>query len=758
MTILDAGGQAVSTIVSAFSEPGPIWRNFSAAPVKSAAHAPYWRVVVDHSKSSHGIWTVTANATNFGVSRVVALDPPPPARPRRVLFNDTFFTSSTARSPEEEVEGSRGRRGGVESREGSAHPSQLSPFESEVVGIFVRHTAYVGSSESDVAAALVPGAFGVTYCGTEENPGDTCARPHCLDRDPKDQNNGRPDVFVNLTSGVGLGLTALDDVFRVHAQTHQYAKRAVPRFASRMNCEVSSPPSIELRDPHLTLLAAADTYTAEWAAYVFERPSCTDYYCFVNAQRRDLATDTIPMRLTGALWPPDSTRGDTTIYNGTGFSSCFDPAVPNTKAQKAKMAKTCWEHWSPATFLQFLEQQTGPGGFVHIDNEDMLYDGNCSQLTIDGNRFVDALQRPAAFDAYYHRLVNQTAAANALLPQGAPRHSVIMYTDNFISTGVNDTSLFADSIIHGLDGAQQVYINCTKAGGPKRTQLPLFYADGTNSFSPILERYFELAFDLGAGGIFHDEFPLSAFAYTYLTDPRQRWDGRSCFLNTTTLAVRAVVSSLVLLTQPQELRLLDIVRRRRGLMIMNGAPQTRSWIEAVLSSPQSAPINENENSEAFRAHHSQLYTPMMLTRYGGNLFDVDPLYNHTHCCGNDRELRRQFMTAPCLSVSEHLDFGTLSMGYNGLWKNGTGSNIFAQMVPTTAVEIGEGFIIGLERTITKISGIYRPHEAATHVARSVTYLYDDCLLSAPPSVGGLEVHVQLLSRQIAVIVWLSETE
>ena len=229
-----------------------------------------------------------------------------------------------------------------------------------------------------------------------------------------------------------------------------------------MDCAVTSPPSIELRDPHLALLRAAsaadtgllgegggggggDTYTAEWAAYVFEAPGCTDYYCFVNAQRRDMGTDTISMRRTGFLGPPDSHHQDTTVWNQTGYTQCLDPAVPNTKAQKAKMAQTCWEHWSPAAFLAFVEKQAGPGGFVHLDNEDMLGDGNCSQLSIDGNRFVDPAQRPPAFDHYYARLVNLTAAANALLPTGAPRHPVIMYTDNFISTGANERSSRANA-------------------------------------------------------------------------------------------------------------------------------------------------------------------------------------------------------------------------------------------------------------------------------------------------------------------------
>jgi hypothetical protein len=108
-------------------------------------------------------------------------------------------------------------------------------------------------------------------------------------------------------------------------------------------------------------------------------------------------------------------------------------------------------------------------------------------------------------------------------------------------------------------------------------------------------------------------------------------------------------------------------------------------------------------------------------------------------------------------VSEHLDFGTLSMGYNGLWKNGTGANIYATMVPTTAVEIGEGFVIGLERTITKNSGVYKPpSSSAPGLSHSTIYMYDQCLLSGPPTKGGLVVQLKLTLGQIAVIVWQSE--
>ena len=129
---------------------------------------------------------------------------------------------------------------------------------------------------------------------------------------------------------------------------------------------------------------------------------------------------------------PDATAVDLDSIFWSRYSSCINqsfPGSPNDKAEKAKMAQTCWEHWDAATMLEFLQKQSGPGGAVHISNGDMLGDkkGGCGELTIDGNRFVDPAQRPEDFDEYFAAVVNQTRLANALLPSGAPKHKVIWY-------------------------------------------------------------------------------------------------------------------------------------------------------------------------------------------------------------------------------------------------------------------------------------------------------------------------------------------
>jgi len=145
------------------------------------------------------------------------------------------------------------------------------PGPTDVIGIRVAHTATVAESGEQVEAALTPGTYGVWQCGTESNPGDTCASP-CLDPHVKYTNNGRPDVFANASTGFGIGLTALDDVFRVQAQTLQAAMKSAPRMPT-MGCEVTDPPTIRLSDPSFGMRASGDEYTMEWAVYPFVAPA-----------------------------------------------------------------------------------------------------------------------------------------------------------------------------------------------------------------------------------------------------------------------------------------------------------------------------------------------------------------------------------------------------------------------------------------------------------------------------------------------------
>jgi hypothetical protein len=356
-----AEGEVLSTVTSSFSSPGPRWLNFS----HDAADAG-WNVTVDSSQASKGVWTVTgtgSHAAAFRVVRTYSLDPRPPALPRRVLVNDTL-TAMTAAAAAAAGEGHD------QGHAAAAAATSAPPSVADVIGVHVKHTATVAPTEAEVDQAVVPGTYGNWQCGTDGNPGDDCAAP-CFDRNVLMTNCGRPDVFANTSSGkFAVGMVALDDVFRVHAQTHQRAMRVGPRMASMgMSCEVTSPPSIELADPMLALLRNGDSYRQEWAIYPLT--NATDYYAFVNAQRSDSGVNRIRIPQTGFLGPGDSEHADTTLYNNTGWSTCWNQSAPWNAQTKLKNAKTCWEHYSPELFLSYIQTQGGPGGTLQIDNEDM---------------------------------------------------------------------------------------------------------------------------------------------------------------------------------------------------------------------------------------------------------------------------------------------------------------------------------------------------------------------------------------------------
>jgi hyaluronoglucosaminidase len=736
-------GEHLTTVSSQFSEPGPRWHNFTA----SAAPPPSgWAVRVDRSGAAVGRWIVRAQAARYGLTRVYSLDPPPPRAPRRLLVNDTFRTSA---------------RGGPLGQE----------QDSAVIGVFVRHRASVAATATAVDSALVPGTFSPGQCSTGDNPGDMCGAD-CPDPAALLMNNGRPDVFANRSgdrgagrSAFGVGLAALDDAFRVHALPRQYALSQTKHTTRKTACHVTSPPSIELQDPFLGLAASGDEYTQEWAIYPFL--NCTDYYCFVNAHRHDLEADKLTMQLTGVLGPPDSIVEDTTIWQRAGYTECNHSGwSQKTKEQQAAVLASCWEHWPAEKFLDWMQSQTGPGGFIHGSNGDFIGDGVCGQVDVDGTRFVNQTERPPLLTTYIQNLVRAAKNANALLPKGAPKHKVLYYFHSYLSTGLHDLGRFNDSVLRGEDGAQQYYSNCTLKGGPEKVQLPLFYADGQNSYSKVLDQYVEEVFAMGANGLFHDEFPSSKYSFTYGSP----WDNRSVFMDWNvesigptdgkwgTLAVRSKVASTVLLTHKHEMSIRKRVHDRGGVLVMNGAPATRSWIMGRDHwSHDSLPpsLNENENSIAWRSLFVQMYTPVMLTRYGGNLYDEDPRYNYSDCClvnGNDDfQKRLDFMTTPCLAITDHLDFGLLSISYGGYFQNRTAPTIYSQMMPTTALEIGEGYVIGAERTITKTSGRYSAPTTGKY-SSSTVYLFEDCYQVATVD-GVLEVELTLQPRHIAIIVW-----
>ena len=87
-----------------------------------------------------------------------------------------------------------------------------------------------------------------------------------------------------------------------------------------------------------------------------------------------------------------------------------------------------------------------------------------------------------------------------------------------------------------------------------------------------------------------------------------------------------------------------------------------------------------------------------------------------------------------------------------MWHNDTKENVYGHMMPTTAVEIGEGFVIGLERTITKVSGTYTPPKSTSATGATI-YFYERCMLQRTSTTALTTIRLHLQSHEIAIIVW-----
>lgn len=101
------------------------------------------------------------------------------------------------------------------------------------------------------------------------------------------------------------------------------------------------------------------------------------------------------------------------------------------------------------------------------------------------------------------------------------------------------------------------------------------------------------------------------------------------------------------------------------------------------------------------------------------------------------------------------------------------STIQSYLFPITVVELGEGFVIGSGKVVTKISGTFRQdigtatlQSSAVKATTTRVYLYEHCLEVAALRAGGSavspgvnisaagdEVQLSLLPTQQAIILW-----
>ena len=89
----------------------------------------------------------------------------------------------------------------------------------------------------------------------------------------------------------------------------------------------------------------------------------------------------------------------------------------------------------------------------------------------------------------------------------------------------------------------------------------------------------------------------------------------------------------------------------------------------------------------------------------------------------------------CRCLQNHLDEGVLTeLDGAPLVNSSAPSTIMTHLFPITPIELGPGFVIGTDRLITKVSGVFHAPNSSQAAA---VYVYADCLQVAEASSGGL---------------------
>ena len=207
---------------------------------------------------------------------------------------------------------------------------------------------------------------------------------------------------------------------------------------------------------------------------------------------------------------------------------------------------------------------------------------------------------------------------------------------------------------------------------------------------------------------------------------------------------------MTIVLQKQKLQILATVLRRNGVMLMNGPPVTRTFRRAALQAGQGRVMCEVEDEQENFLLHTQLFSPLGLTRSNGAAYagDLDARYNRT---GEACATAASATHGHCLgrSVADKLDYGCLPFLYNFIFPNGTAEPITQRMFPIEIVRIGAGYVQGVGKLVTKRSG------ATTVGARRVEIsLYRwGSLVSRTADVAAPEyqVHLALGEGEVAIV-------
>lgn len=310
------------------------------------------------------------------------------------------------------------------------------------------------------------------------------------------------------------------------------------------------------------------------------------------------------------------------------------------------------EAWSDDQMTRFLEYKNPKYicATIHASYKGRYSHGTAFQQ-------VDHERYPVAFERW-----------KGLYPEGES----MVYFHCFLDTTDEGETLFHDARTLKADGSQANY-------GKETQRLYLPMTD--NTYGAAIRKNVDIILDkLGADGVYWDEHQYSNVQYHY----GEPWDKFSGDIDPTTMKIRGLKSSVTLLTEDWRVSLAKYIQSR-GPLVGNGSPYTRAMAE--LNFP--CFIETGSITNCTRGH---LYSPIALGDH------------HT-----ERSQQHAYET-----MLAALDYGSVYHWYNDMTVTPTHKTITSQMFPITPMEIHQGYIIGEERIVTKVSGVYGWGDASQH--------------------------------------------
>ncbi len=281
------------------------------------------------------------------------------------------------------------------------------------------------------------------------------------------------------------------------------------------------------------------------------------------------------------------------------------------------------------------------------------------------------------------QLVSHDAYVKALKRRKALCNDIrnLIYFHCFIDGRDDSSTIYADSRVMRPDGTQADY---------GKSCMKIFFPTETNSFGKAIRKNVDIIFEVGADGVYWDEHEYSAYKYHY----GKPWDGVSGDIDPRSMKIVGLKSSVTLLTETWRVSLAKYILSR-GYLWGNGTPITKKMWE--LKFP--CFVETGSISNCARNH---LYSPVALG---------------DHLTERTEEDAYKIMLGA-------LDYGCLYVWYFDLPPQmaiPTHYHLTHYMYPITPVEIHKGYVIGKERIITKVSGLFGWNDNSAHEV----HVFDD---------------------------------